>query len=71
MKRALLSELDKVRRRRGEAEERLLQALRHKRKPAGRAREEKLDIWVPPSPMIISFDVRDFLPSPISQPSLD
>ena len=71
MKRALLRELDKVRRRRGEAEERFQQALRQKRKPAGRAREEKLDIWVPPSPMIISFDVRDFLPSPISQPSLD
>ncbi|KAL1685098.1 hypothetical protein GGG16DRAFT_129608 [Schizophyllum commune] len=57
MKRALLRELDKVRRRRGEAEERLLQALRQKRKPAGRARQEKLDIWVPPSPTIISFDV--------------
>ena len=71
MKRALLRELENVRRRRGEAEERFQQALRQKRKPAGRAREEKLDIWVPPSPMIISFDVREFLPSLISQPSVD
>ncbi|KAL1674679.1 hypothetical protein EV122DRAFT_293300 [Schizophyllum commune] len=57
MKRALLRELEKVRRRRGEAEERLQQALRQKRKPAGVAREGRLDIWVPPSPTKISFDV--------------
>ncbi|KAL1741498.1 hypothetical protein HDZ31DRAFT_66871 [Schizophyllum fasciatum] len=55
MKRALLKELGEVRRRRGEAEQRLQQALLQK-KPVRRARERQLNLWVPPSPTTICFD---------------